>query len=164
MIIAALAACVLGASIAEDGQAFTRANEGCRLVAYVDTTGHRTIGYGHKMNDDDADTWTKAQASEAFRVEYRRAAEACWKVLKAHGVDTQGMPTWVACVCIDLTYNLGSGGFGTFERMIGCLRERDYFNAARELMGSRYATQVPRRATRLAMILRACATQHLESN
>lgn len=160
----ALLACVLGASIAQDGAGLTRQNEGCRLRAYTDTLGHWTIGYGHLLREGDERTMSQEQANELFRAEYRGAAEQCWEVLKRNGVETERLPVWVAIVCIDMTFNLGAKGFASFHAMLAAIAARDYFRAARELLASRYAGQVPLRARKLASILTAAAQHALEAS
>jgi lysozyme len=48
--------------ISAQGLAITKAHEGCKLKAYLDTGGVWTIGYGHTRGVKPGDTCTQAQA------------------------------------------------------------------------------------------------------
>jgi lysozyme len=56
-------------------------------------------------------------------------------------------------VVMDMAYNLGPGRLKQFEDMVAFLRNEDYFNAANEVLDSRYACQVKRRAAANASLL-----------
>ena len=64
-------------------------------------------------------------------------------------------------VILDLIYNMGPGdaqertGFQGFAETIKAIRAEDWERAATQLLQSRYARQLPERAKRNAMILRA---------
>ena len=56
--------------------------------------------------------------------------------------------------CINLVFNLGLTRFRQFKKMIKAFEDRDYDRAADELLDSRYALQVGKRAEELSDILR----------
>jgi lysozyme len=56
-------------------------------------------------------------------------------------------------VLIDMAYNLGIAGLKKFRRMLAALERRDYEEAAKELLDSRYADQVKGRAVRNARMM-----------
>ena len=49
---------------------------------------------------------------------------------------------------IDMAYNMGVAGVCKFKNMIAAVRRKDYETAAKELMDSKYAVDVPNRARR----------------
>ena len=56
--------------------------------------------------------------------------------------------------CINLVFNLGLTRFRQFKKMIKAFEDRDYERGADELLDSRYALQVGKRAEELAEIIR----------
>lgn len=56
-------------------------------------------------------------------------------------------------VLIDMVHNMGLGGFRGFKKMRSALMRLDYEGAAHEMRDSVWATQVGRRAERLARMM-----------
>ncbi|MGA1846771.1 glycoside hydrolase family protein [Deferribacter abyssi] len=56
-------------------------------------------------------------------------------------------------VLIDMDFNLGLPKFLTFKRMIAALKEGDFKKASDEMLDSRWAMQVKRRAVRLSIMM-----------
>jgi lysozyme len=57
----------------------------------------------------------------------------------------------------DLCFNLGATRLAQFTQTLASLEQGDYATGAHLLLQSRYAAQVPMRATRIAMMLRTDA-------
>jgi len=57
-------------------------------------------------------------------------------------------------VIINMVYNLGLQGFRKFKKMIHCLEIKDYTGATMEMLQSKWAKQVGKRADRLAKIMK----------
>ena len=57
-------------------------------------------------------------------------------------------------VIIDMAFNLGMNGLISFENMIQALVEKNYDEAADEMLDSLWAEQVGNRADRLAQMMR----------
>lgn len=122
--------------------------EGCRLVAYRDTRGYWTIGYGHKLpasasgtetcTQDDADTWLAQDIDTAQN--YAR-----------------GLPEWEALdtpcrqnAVTELVFNLGRGGWAQFVKARAAIQAQDWRSAHDNLMDSAAYQQEPNRIVRLA--------------
>jgi lysozyme len=55
---------------------------------------------------------------------------------------------------IDLCFQLGWVGLKKFKKMLKALTVKDYLTAAAELLDSKYATQTPKRAKRIANLIK----------
>ena len=89
--------------------------EGCKLVAYKDSVGVWTIGYGHTAGVKAGDKITQYQA-EQFLKEDLAKFEAIAQ--KTRNVNTQGRFDAV----VDFCYNCGIGNFNssTLKKYIEC--------------------------------------------
>lgn len=123
-----------------------RRDEGLRLKPYQDTVGVWTIGYGHNLS---AKPITKQAAEWILQDDLHDAIEAAetypW---------FEGLGAARQVVVVSLIFNLGHAGFAEFTRTIRAIKGGDYDTAAKELLDSKWATQVGDRAFRLAMMLR----------
>lgn len=133
------------------GPDYTRANEGCVLVSYHDTTGHRTIGIGHRqMNDDHRARETNVEAERQYDEDYKKAIRAVETLQVANGVTS--LPLRARLALQDMAFQLGAAGLGGFHRMWSALASGDYDVAAFEIITSRYAQQCPERARKNARL------------
>lgn len=125
-----------------------RRDEGRRDDVYMDTQGHRTIGYGHNLD-------AEGLCEEALQAQLEHDVG---KVL--HDLDTM-IPWWQFAnpkakqVLINLGFNLGVSKLLNFKHTLDLLKSRLYTQAADALLDSLYARQVGARAERLAAILRS---------
>jgi lysozyme len=113
--------------------------EGCRLNAYADTRGNLTIGYGHLIR---LNTPIPQEAADAiFEADFERAVEGY------NSLDLDLDPVRKS-VIIDMIFNMGIYRVKDFRQMIKHLQDKNWIQAAHELMDSEYAKQVPGRARR----------------
>lgn len=123
-------------------------DEGCRLQAYKDTVGVWTIGYGHARVQP-GECWTQAKADAQLRADLKAAIAQ---------ID-QFLPWWrTVCdarryVLLNMTFELGMRGLLGFGHALEAIRSRDYAMASRLMLASKWASQAPRRARRLARIM-----------
>ena len=135
-----------------------QSNEGRRLVAYDDATGkslgpgsvlegHPTIGIGRAL---DVRGISSAEAEALFAADLVDTSTALEREL-----------AWVIeldpvrrAVLVDMAFNLGVRGLLTFRRALAALKAGDCETCAVEMLDSRWAEQVGRRATRDAWIMR----------
>ena len=127
-----------------------RRDEGARLIAYPDplTRGSPwTIGYGHAGREVHPGlVWTEAQAQSALRADVALVVQALdgalpwWRTLSDERQD----------VLVNMAFNMGVHGLLGFRRMLHLAEAGEFAAAARAMLDSEWAEQVPARAERLA--------------
>jgi lysozyme len=124
-------------------------DEGLKLKPYRDTVGKLTIGVGRNLDD------VGISEDEAFYMlenDIQRAIQDATEVF--------GTSVWLSldevrqAVIIDMLFNLGKPRFLTFRKFIQAVKEKGFEGAAEEMLNSRWARQVGRRAERLAYMMR----------
>lgn len=85
------------------GIALTERFEGCRRLAYQDSVGRWTIGYGHTFNVCEGDTCTDAEA-EAWLV-----GDYAWAEKAVNRLVTTELTQGEFDALTDFTFNLGVG-------------------------------------------------------
>ena len=122
-------------------------SEGFRSSVYKCTAGHDTIGYGFAIKDlhltkDDCDMILERKIAELkIRVNNKFPFLA-------------DLPEAVQDVVIECCYQLGVSGFSNFKKTIEYLMQKDFENAAIEMLDSRWAKQTPNRAKKLSDIVK----------
>ncbi|MEO5335234.1 MAG: glycoside hydrolase family protein [Magnetococcus sp. YQC-5] len=135
--------------------------EGFRLMPYKDTEGHWTIGVGYNV---DANGIPFGISKEDFFENGITKEQAM--ILLANGISKaiQDMAKYVPCftgldeirkrVLIDMAFNMGGQRVLTFKNALLCLAQGHYQAAAKAMLDSLWARQVPGRANRLAEMMR----------
>ena len=122
-------------------------HEGERPYPYRCTAGKLTIGYGRNLDD---------KGLSAKEMEYLLDSD----IAEVLGGLNLSLPCWDELSDVrkeelaDMCLNLGLAGFLKFKRMIRALEDRNYKRAAKEMLDSRWASQVGRRANELAFMMR----------
>ena len=119
-------------------------HEGFRQYPYKCTAGKLTIGYGRNLDDVGI---SKAEAEYLLDMDLDKHTEELDKVI------TWAVPKDVYAVLVDMHYNLGHERFMQFRKMLECLKKLDFKGAAKEMLESKWAKQVPNRAAELANIM-----------
>jgi lysozyme len=134
-------------------------DEGCRSVIYVDTMGHPTVGVGHNLDAGPLPGETYPLSEARIDEIFRSDVAATIAKLDAY------LPWWRTLdavrqrVLINMAFNLGMGrpGSGTgllaFGGFLGLVRMGDYAGAARDMLNTLWARQVPARAARLSQMM-----------
>ncbi len=122
-------------------------HEGLRLKPYRDTRGKLTIGVGRNLDDVGI---TEEEALYLLKNDIKRVLD----FLKERLPYWNGLTETRKMALVDMCFNLGPGGFLSFKRMLRALEREDYEQAAREMLDSRWARQVGRRAEELAEMMR----------
>lgn len=124
----------------------TAFHEGFRANAYQDTEGVWTIGYGTNLQELKitkalARVWLEEKLEEA----QAEAEQYPWfrQLNRAR-----------RNVVIEMLYNLGRPRFNTFRNFQAALLARNWQKASEEMLDSKWAEQVGRRADRLATLMR----------
>lgn len=123
-------------------------DEGLRLRIYKCSQGKLTIGYGFNLSDNPISTHV---AEMLFNDQFNKNlipamqfAGDVWNVLSEVR----------QAVILNMCYQLGPEKLFGFKRMRAALLELDYDACADEMLDSLWATQTPKRATRLAAEMR----------
>jgi lysozyme len=129
-------------------RALLRLHEGLRLKPYRCPAGALTIGYGRNL---DAKGISGCEAEVLLSNDLREAEEAGARVV---GPAWDSLSEVRRAVCTDMAFNLGAGGFAAFRKTVGHIRAGEFEAASEQILRSRWASQVGRRASRLADMMR----------
>ena len=139
-----------------------RFHEGCVLFPYICPAGKMTIGIGHNVDDNPftadelrviGEDWkhgiTKQSAYYLCNNDIKRCIEELKKKLPMYdNLDCERQ-----YALIDLDFNMGWYRLSKFKKMLEALGAGNYKRAAEELLNSKYATQVGKRAQRIAKLI-----------
>ncbi len=123
------------------------AHEGLRLKPYRDTVGKLTIGVGRNL-DDVGLRPVEAQfllSGDVAAVEAALDARLPW---------WRGLDDPRRAVLADMAFNMGVDGLAGFTTTLGLVRDGRYGEAAQQMLRSRWAAQVGRRAAVLSRMMR----------
>lgn len=124
--------------------------EGLRTVAYRDTLGNWTVGYGHKLikgKDWSGYAINTDTASALLITDLNQATLEAIRLMEWPFLDTPARKD----AQVELVYNMGAGRWVTFTETRFAIRAHDWQEAHDQLLNSLWATQVGRsRSTRLA--------------
>jgi lysozyme len=117
-----------------------------RHMPYADTVGVQTIGYGRAIgrigiSEDEASLLLEHDVDRS--ISDLDFACSWWRNLDEA---RQG-------ALAELCFQLGLNGLLGFRRTLDALRSGRYAEAAADLLESKYATQVPSRAQRIAAVI-----------
>lgn len=130
----------------ENTQTWIKVCEGLDLHSYVDTNGHVTIGWGRNLENGISED----EAELMFQNDYARSV----KELNQFEWYTK-QPPGVQAALINMNFNLGITRLLEFKEMIEALDSKDYTKAAQAALDSLWAKQVGKRATDVAVMIRA---------
>ena len=137
-----LATVILGASV------LTQDFEGLRLKPYKDTVGKTSIGFGRNLDDRGI---TLGEALQLLHNDLIR----CYGECDASIPGFKDLARARQVVLVDMCYNMGIRGLMNFKMMIADVVAGDYEAAAGEMLSSKWAGQVRRRAVKLARIMKS---------
>jgi len=123
-------------------------HEGKRLNPYLDSEGILTIGVGRNLSRKPAISYGEMMMmldNDLDDAEHDLSNAYPWLVSKDDDVRRD--------VLIDMVFNLGITRFKGFKRMIAAFECDSYEDCAREMLDSKWAVQVGRRATELAHMM-----------
>lgn len=122
-------------------------HEGLKLLPYKCTAGKLTLGVGRNIEDRGISKETAMQMLD-------EDIEICLNELMERLNYFETLPTEVQETLVNLCFNMGISRLMKFQLMLGAIEAGQYELAAKELLDSRYARQVGKRAEELADILR----------
>lgn len=124
-------------------------DEGFRAKPYKCTAGKLTIGYGTNIEDG----ITEHEALCLLNIRMEKCIEDMNKVFKDYFL----FPESIQLAFANMRYNLGSGGFRGFKKMIAAAKEMKWNQVSIEMMDSDWYNQVGDRAKKLVNMVKAVA-------
>ena len=125
-------------------------DEGKVLYAYQDTLGYWTIGVGHLIDKRKGGGLPDAVVEMLLLHDIDEKIEACRKAFSWFDELDDARQR----VIVNMAFNLGIDGLKKFKRMLSAIENKDYSEAARQMLDSVWAKQVGIRATRLANLMK----------
>lgn len=122
---------------------FTERWEGRRNEVYICTSGHKTIGVGHKLLPHEDFTYLSDVDIDAIYLKDMKTALNDVKSLVAN-FDEQ--PLIVQQILVDLSYNLGRTKLSKFKKTLDSCEVMDYITMSKELKDSKWYHQTGNRA------------------
>ncbi len=123
-------------------------HEGLRLKPYRDTVGKLTIGIGRNLDDVGI---TREEATMLLNHDIakvqREVNEAFPWFSSLNGVRKN--------VVLNMVFNLGLPRFRQFKKAIAAIKAKRWHEAANQMLDSRWARQVGRRARELASMMKS---------
>ena len=136
-------------------------HEGCSLKPYKCPAGKLTIGIGRNVEDNPLTAeelrvvgdWKHGITREAAHYLCRNDIERCIADLKKHLKWFDGLDKERKYAMIDLCFNMGINKLLTFKKTLASIACGNYRKAAEQLLQSKYASQVGKRAKRIAILI-----------
>ncbi len=122
-------------------------HEGLRLKPYNDTVGKLTIGVGRNLDD------VGITREEALMLLDNDIAKVRREVNRAFPWFAQLNPVRKNVV-LNMVFNIGLPRFRQFKKTIAAIKAKDWEEAASQMLDSRWARQVGRRARELAAMMK----------
>jgi len=139
-------------------------SEGLKLQVYKDTLGIDTIGIGRNLEDrgitkEELDWMDIPNIGIVYEMGITEA-DAVYlatndvqivegELLRAHSCVEQ-LDSVRQLILVDMAFNMGVPRLCKFKMMWAAIHDEDYPTAAKEMLNSRWASQVKGRATKLA--------------
>ena len=128
-------------------------DEGCKLEIYLDHLGYKTVGIGHLITEDDelygfevGTTVSQEHVDELFHEDIQRTVRDCELLYS----DFNDLPEEAAIMHCEHVLPTRSSTALKFRKMKAAVDNRDWPEASRQMLDSRWAKQTPNRAMRLA--------------
>jgi lysozyme len=122
-------------------------HEGLRLTAYQDSEGVWTIGYGRNL--------------QVMKIDQKQATTWLIEDARAAATLAQHLPPWPYLdtrarqnVFIEMVFNLGPVRLSKFTDFFAAIKAQDWSRAAIEMLDSKWAKQVGKRANTLAELMK----------
>lgn len=137
-------------------------HEGMKLMPYRCTAGKLTIGVGRNL-EDNPPTPEEARAlgdymhgitENAAKMLLRNDIARCFEALKRIVEGFEELDSERQYALLDMCFQMGVRGFRRFKRLLKAVEQRNFELAAFECLTSKYARQTPKRAKRIAQLLK----------
>lgn len=125
-------------------------HEGLRLKKYLCSQGYPTIGYGHKMINNEYEEITLEKAQELLEEDVEEAYNSVLYIFPSFG----GFSLNRKAALIDMTFQLGASGLKHFKKAVTLTNLGAWNEAADEYLDSLWARQTPNRAKEVTDMIR----------
>lgn len=133
----------MDSQIAVKLRASIKRHEGLKRFPYRDTQGKWTIGYGRNLTDVGI---SETEADIMLNDDIVNATAELYRFLPwAQDLDDIRKAVLIECV-----FNMGIEGLLTFREMLSSLKNNNYVLAAKQMLESKWASQVGTRANDLS--------------
>ena len=137
-------------------------DEGGKYESYLDHLGLKTVGIGHLCRDSEPEydlplgaKISEDRCTELFEQDIQTVIMDCKKIYD----DWDHLPDEIRQICANMMFNLGYPRYSKFRKKIQAVIDGNWVEAANQMVDSRWYTQVPNRAKRLAERMRSFADQ-----
>lgn len=128
-------------------------DEGCKLEIYLDHLGYKTVGIGHLITEDDelygfevGTTVSQEHVDDLFYEDIQRTVRDCELLYSDFNELSEELQLIIANMC----FQLGRPRLSGFKKMKAAVDSRDWAEASRQMLDSKWAKQTPNRASRLS--------------
>ena len=129
------------------------ADEGCKLEIYLDHLGYPTVGIGHLITEDDelygfevGSEVSQEHVDDLFHADVQRTLRDCEFLYS----DFNDLPEEAQLIIANMCFQLGRPRLSGFKKMKAAVDSRDWKEASRQMLDSKWAKQTPNRASRLS--------------
>ena len=136
-------------------------DEGCKYEVYLDHLGLPTCGIGHLIKEDDPEhgleVGTKIdeeRVNELFETDIKETIDECKLIYN----DFDDLPEEAQYIIANMMFNMGRPRLLRFHKMKQAVDNRDWKEAANQMIDSRWYKQVPNRANRLVNRMKSINT------
>lgn len=130
----------------EQLELWIKKHEGFDDNIYMDSADRLTIGYGRNLQDNGI---SKDEAEYLFDNDFNRTQKDLDSLAWYHTT-----PVAIKDALFNMCFNLGLPRLLTFKKMLKAIIEKNYNEAAREALDSKWAKQVGDRAKDVALMIR----------
>ena len=126
------------------GMAYIASHEGYRSEQYTDAIDASTqnIYFGHQVRPGENFNNTEQEAIQVLRNDYSRYQAQARDVASQHGVNFDSLSAGRQTALTDMAYNMGGASLNNFNNMWSAIRENNFEQAGREILNSRYYSQL----------------------
>ena len=136
-------------------------DEGGKYEVYLDHLGLPTCGIGHLIKEDDPEhgleVGTKIdeeRVNELFETDIKVTIDECKLIYN----DFDDLPEEAQYIIANMMFNMGRPRLSRFHKMKQAVDNRDWKEAANQMIDSRWYKQVPNRANRLVNRMKSINT------
>lgn len=124
-----------------------RIDEGVRAKPYIDTVGKTTIGVGRNLTD-------RGLSDDEIQLLLTNDIVAATATARSLVPGFENLDDVRQEVLVNMALNLGYQRLGGFKNFLADVNSSDFEDAAKEMLNSKWATQVGARAIRLSNAMR----------